>query len=104
MRRGVMSSQKGSRPSLRPLGPGQGPERLIFPAFLELIFFDWVCRSHLSGQSLRQGGIGFPVAWGWSGFLPAWMEGFHLRGHTVLLSEPGVSPEAETLLLLFPTG
>lgn len=104
MRRGVMSSQKGSRPSLRPLGPGQGPERLIFPAFLELIFFDWVCRSHLSGQSLRQRGIGFPVAWGWSGFLPARMEGFHLRGHTVLLSEPGVSPEAETLLLLFPTG
>ncbi|CAI9165837.1 unnamed protein product [Rangifer tarandus platyrhynchus] len=58
---GSTSSQEGSRPSLRPPGPGQGLERLVFPASLELVSFDWVCRSHLSGQSLRQRGTGFPV-------------------------------------------
>ena len=36
---GSTSSQEGSRPSLRPPGPGQGLERLVFPASLELVSF-----------------------------------------------------------------
>ena len=97
---GSTSSQEGSRPSLRPPGPGQGLERLVFPASLELVSFDWVCGSHLSGQSPRQRGTGFPA--GQASFQIGWK--VSTFGDAPRSSEPRASPGAETLLLLFPTG